>query len=130
MPIVELKFLKNLINANQEKILIEKITQIIVDITSCSRDVVTIIFDEIKKDGWGSSGKATNSPLYHPIVIIDILIGKTKKQKADIIKAITNSVCEITNCPQKKAVIIFRDVQLENWGSNGIPKKSKLFDRI
>lgn len=124
MPVIKIDFLEGQTEDEQKGVLVKKITQSVCEVVKCARDVVTIIFNEIRKNNWGSAGKQTDRPLYHPIVTIDILDGKTKEQKSALIEAITRDICEITQCAREGVVIIFHDISRDDWGSGGLPKSA------
>ena len=59
-----------------------------------------------------------------PVITIDILDGKTEKQKQQLVEKITDAVCEITQCPREVVTVIFHDIPRTNWGSGGKLKTS------
>ncbi|MFA5828873.1 MAG: tautomerase family protein [Candidatus Gracilibacteria bacterium] len=124
MPVIKIDFIEGQINGEQKGELIEKITKSVCEIAKCSQEVVTIIINDVAKGNWGSVGKQTEKPLYHPIVSIDMLDGKTAEQKRALIEAITNDLCEISRCDRKGVVIIFHDISRDDWGSGGLPKSA------
>lgn len=124
MPVIKIDFIEGQIEGEKKGKLIEKITKSVCEIAKCAQEVVTIIINDVAKGNWGSAGKQSEKPLYHPIVSIDMLEGKTVEQKRALIEAITNNICEIIQCDSKGVVIIFHDISRNDWGSGGLPKSA------
>lgn len=124
MPVIKIDFIEGRINGEQKGKLIENVTKSVCEIAKCAQEVVTIIINDVAKGNWGSVGKQSEKTLYHPIVSIDMLEGKTVEQKRALIEAITNNICEIFQCDRKGVVIIFHDISRDDWGSGGLPKSA------
>jgi 4-oxalocrotonate tautomerase len=124
MPFIKINMLEGRADGEQKSALVELITKSVCDIVKCSREVVTVIFDEIRSNDWGSAGKTTDKPLFHPVVTIDMLDGKTKEQKRELIDAITGNITETTDSAREGVVIIFHDISRDDWGSGGLPKSA------
>jgi len=59
MPLVQIKVFENELSQSQSAELIERITEIVTDITSEKiREVTWVIIDEIKSGQWGVGGNA------------------------------------------------------------------------
>ena len=54
-----------------------------------------------------------------PIVKIELFEGRTKEQKAELAKAITDAVVEIARTTADDTIVIFHDVARENWAKAG-----------
>ena len=50
-----------------------------------------------------------------PIVKIELYAGRTKEQKAELAKAITDAVVNIARTTADETIVIFTDVERENW---------------
>ena len=46
--------------------------------------------------------------------------GRTKEQKAELAKAITDAVVDIARTTADDTIVIFTDVERENWAKGGI----------
>lgn len=56
-----------------------------------------------------------------PYVNVQITKGATKQQKADVIKDITDSLCERLGKQPKHIHIVIQEIEEENWGFAGLP---------
>ncbi len=54
-----------------------------------------------------------------PIVRITWFAGRTKEQKAELAKAITEAVVRIGQTKAESTLIVFEDVPKENWAQAG-----------
>lgn len=54
-----------------------------------------------------------------PIVKVTWLAGRTREQKAELVKAITESVARIGHTSAEQTVVLFEDVSHENWARAG-----------
>ena len=54
-----------------------------------------------------------------PIVRVGMWTGRTKQQKADLARAITDAMVNIANTSPEHTIIIFEDIQREDWAENG-----------
>jgi 4-oxalocrotonate tautomerase len=55
-----------------------------------------------------------------PIVKVEMWTGRTKEQKAELARAITEAVVNIARTTPEETVIIFQDVDRENWAKAGV----------
>ena len=54
-----------------------------------------------------------------PIVRVEMWPGRSKAQKAELAKAITEAMVKIAKTPPEATTIIFDDVAKENWAIGG-----------
>ena len=54
-----------------------------------------------------------------PIVRIEMWAGRTKSQKAELARAVTDAMVNIAHTTPESTIIIFNDVERENWAENG-----------
>lgn len=54
-----------------------------------------------------------------PIVRVEMWPGRTKEQKAELAKAITDAIVKIVKAPPEATTIVFEDVAKENWAIGG-----------
>jgi len=55
-----------------------------------------------------------------PIVRVEMWPGRTREQKAELAKAITEAVVRIAKTTPEATTIIFEDVDKENWAVAGV----------
>ena len=55
-----------------------------------------------------------------PIVKVEMYAGRTKEQKAELAKAITDAVVDIAKTTAEDTIVVFTDVDRENWAKGGI----------
>ena len=54
-----------------------------------------------------------------PIVKVEMFAGRSKEQKAELAKAITDAVVNIARTTADDTIVIFTDVERENWARGG-----------
>ena len=54
-----------------------------------------------------------------PILRVSLWSGKTKQQKADLAKALTDTVVQVTKVPAQAVTIQFEEMPKENWATGG-----------
>jgi len=54
-----------------------------------------------------------------PIVRVEWLEGRTRKQKLKLAQAITKAFVEVTHVPEEQVWIVFRDVDRSDWAMGG-----------
>jgi len=57
-----------------------------------------------------------------PIVEITLMEGRTKQQKADLMKAVTEAVVASIAAPAAAVRVILREIPAEHFAVGGIPK--------
>ncbi len=55
-----------------------------------------------------------------PVVRIEMWTGRTKEQKAELAKVITDAMVKIAKTAPEHTTIIFEDVKKENWAIGGV----------
>jgi 4-oxalocrotonate tautomerase len=55
-----------------------------------------------------------------PIIVVNMVEGRTDKQKEDLIKEITKGAAKALSEPEKAIQVIINDVSMANWGIEGI----------
>jgi len=56
-----------------------------------------------------------------PIVTINILEGRTKEQKTNLIKNVSTAVIETLTVPSESVRVIINEMPFENYGIAGLP---------
>ena len=54
-----------------------------------------------------------------PILRVSMWSGRTKDQKAELAKALTDTMVQVANVPPQSVMIQFEDLPKENWASGG-----------
>jgi len=55
-----------------------------------------------------------------PVIMIEWLSGRTKEQKAQMAKAVTDAMVDIGKTAADGVHIVFHDVPKENWSAGGV----------
>jgi len=55
-----------------------------------------------------------------PVITVQQIAGRSKQQKTELMKKITEAFVDIYNVPAEGVMIIFQDLQDEDWGRNGV----------
>ena len=54
-----------------------------------------------------------------PIVRVEMWTGRTKAQKQELARAITEMVCNIAHTTPEKTIVVFQDIDKEDWAEAG-----------
>jgi len=54
-----------------------------------------------------------------PILRVSLWSGRTKEQKAELAKALTDTMVQVAKVPVQSVTIQFEDLPKENWASGG-----------
>jgi 4-oxalocrotonate tautomerase len=60
-----------------------------------------------------------------PLVQINMITGRTKEKKEELIYEITKTVSEIADAPIDSIHVIFNEVEPEDWGLEGASLKKR-----
>ena len=55
-----------------------------------------------------------------PIVRVEMWSGRTKSQKAELARVITEAMVTIAHTTPEATIVIFEDVARENWATSGV----------
>ena len=55
-----------------------------------------------------------------PIVRVEMWPGRTREQKAELARAITDAIVSIAKTTPEATTVIFEDVLRENWATGGV----------
>jgi 4-oxalocrotonate tautomerase len=55
-----------------------------------------------------------------PVITIQQIAGRTKKQKTEVMKKITEAFVDVYDVPGEGVMIIFQDLEDDDWGRNGV----------
>jgi 4-oxalocrotonate tautomerase len=54
-----------------------------------------------------------------PIIHVEMFSGRTQAQKRELARAITEAVCNVAQTTPEATIVIFQDVERENWAQSG-----------
>ncbi|MFN3550792.1 MAG: tautomerase family protein [Endomicrobiia bacterium] len=54
-----------------------------------------------------------------PIIKIEMWEGRDKDTKKKLVEKLTQTVCEVLNCPKNLVTIVIYDIPKYNWGLEG-----------
>jgi|WetSurMetagenome_2_1015567.scaffolds.fasta_scaffold1074440_2 4-oxalocrotonate tautomerase len=57
-----------------------------------------------------------------PVISVDMVAGKTAKQKRMLIEGFTRTACEVIGCEPDRVTVILREIPPNSWGKSGKPK--------
>jgi 4-oxalocrotonate tautomerase len=60
-----------------------------------------------------------------PIVNVRLLKGRSKQQKDEMSRRITEAVCDVANVPKEGVWLVFEDVEAEDWYTAGVSADDK-----
>lgn len=60
-----------------------------------------------------------------PIVRISMWPGRTKAQKKELARVVTEAVVTIAHATPESTIVIFEDIAKENWASGGVLASDK-----
>jgi 4-oxalocrotonate tautomerase len=55
-----------------------------------------------------------------PILRVSLWAGRTKEQKAELAKALTDAMVKVAKVPPEAVTIMFEELPKENWASRGV----------
>ena len=55
-----------------------------------------------------------------PVITVQQIAGRSKQQKTEIMEKITKAFVDVYDVPAEGVMIIFQDLQDEDWGRNGV----------
>lgn len=55
-----------------------------------------------------------------PIIRVSLWAGKTKEQKAELAKALTDTMVKVAKVPAEAVTIMFEELPKENWATKGV----------
>jgi 4-oxalocrotonate tautomerase len=60
-----------------------------------------------------------------PIVQIDMIEGRTTEQKRELVKKVTEAICQTANCPAEAVTIVIREAAKQHIAKAGILMSDK-----
>ena len=60
-----------------------------------------------------------------PIIQVEMLKGRKKEKKREMVKEVTEAVSRTANCPKEAVKIIIREMDFENFSEAGVLRSDK-----
>lgn len=125
MPYVNLKIIKNQVNAEKKKELMSGLTDLIVDIMGRERKYTVITIDEIEGSQWSIGGilidQNTFNKEINTFINIKVSKGTTNADEMNrMIKATKELVIKILGNSAETNYVIIDELNPEGWGFDGI----------
>ncbi len=54
-----------------------------------------------------------------PIIRVEMWTGRSKEQKAELAKALTDAIVRVANTSADHTIVVFDDIDKENWAEGG-----------
>ena len=54
-----------------------------------------------------------------PVLRVSMWSGRTKEQKSELAKALTDAMVQVANVPSQAVIIMFEELPKENWATEG-----------
>ena len=55
-----------------------------------------------------------------PLIKVQLLPGRTREQKKDLVESLTRETCRAVGCPPEAVVVVIEEQPTENWGFGGV----------
>ena len=55
-----------------------------------------------------------------PILRVSLWAGRTKEQKTELAKALTDTMVKVAKVPPEAVTVMFEELPKENWATNGV----------
>jgi len=125
MPFVNLKLVNGQASSEQKKLLIEGITELIVDIMGRDRDFTVITVDELARDDWAIGGKTLEqASLENRIVsFVNIKVSKgttNSDEMARMMKATKELMVGVLGNSDETNYFIIDELNSDGWGFDGL----------
>ncbi len=123
MPYVNVKVVKQQVTAEQKKLLIEGVMDIIVSIMKRNPALTVVVLDEIDQDNWFIAGKPVSEGVHEKFSYIEIRISKGTsniKQMDEVIKAGKALTARVLGSSDRTNYVIINELNPEAWGFDGL----------
>lgn len=54
-----------------------------------------------------------------PILRVSLWVGRSKEEKADLARALTDTMVKVAKVPEEAVTVMFEELPKENWASKG-----------
>ena len=125
MPFINLKLVKGQVSSEQKKILIEGITDLIVNIMGRDRDFTVITVDELGRDNWAIGGKALEHTSLEKRIVsfVNIKVSKgttNSDEMARMMKATKDLLVGVLGNSDETNYFIIDELNSDGWGFDGL----------
>jgi 4-oxalocrotonate tautomerase len=125
MPYVNIKAVKQQINAESKQLLVDGVMNIIVKIMGRNKDLTVITFDEVESSNWyiGGQPMSTTGKQHGKLICVEIKISRgtsNPQQMLDVIKAGRDLVEHVLGTGDITNYFIINELNPDSWGFDGI----------
>jgi len=125
MPFINLKLVKGQVSSEQKKILIEGITDLIVNIMGRDRDFTVITVDELGRDNWAIGGKTLEHTSLEKRIVsfVNIKVSKgttNSDEMARMMKATKDLLVGVLGNSDETNYFIIDELNSDGWGFDGL----------
>lgn len=117
MPFINIKILEDQLNEKEKLVLIEKLTDLIVNVMKRDRDFTTVVIDEIKPSSWAIGGKIISKDQNVSFVNIKVSKGTTNPEEISIMQKSVKELMEsLMNNHVDANYFIIDELNSTGWG--------------
>lgn len=117
MPFINVKIIEDQLNEKEKLILIEKLTDLIVNVMKRDKDFTTVVIDEIKPSSWAIGGKIISKDQNVSFVNIKVSKGTTNPEEISIIQKSVKELMEsLMNNHVDANYFIIDELNSTGWG--------------
>ncbi len=121
MPFVNVKIIENQFDDSKKRILIEKLTDLIVTVMGRDKEFTTIVIDEIKPSSWAIGGKMISNEDSVSFVNIKVSKGTTNPDEIAIMhKKVKELMSTLLNNHLEANYFIIDELNSTGWGFGDI----------
>ncbi|MDI6049869.1 tautomerase family protein [Flavobacterium sp. XS2P24] len=125
MPYVNLKFVKEQVNKEQKKLLVDGVMDIIADLMGRNRDLTVITIDELDPENWIVGGKSLEETQnnHGKVSYVNIKISKGTSNPVEmtsVIEAGKKLVQNVLGSNDLTNFFIIEELNPDGWGFDGI----------
>ncbi|AIF54129.1 2-hydroxymuconate tautomerase family protein [Pelosinus sp. UFO1] len=125
MPFVNLKLVKGQTTSEQKKLIIEGITDLIVNIMGRDRNFTVITIDELEKDQWAIGGETFDHLSFEKRIVsfvnIKVSKGTTNPNEMErMMKATKELMISILGTCDETSYFIIDELNPDGWGFDGM----------
>lgn len=92
MPFINVKIIENQFNESKKQELIEKLTDLVVEVMNREKDLTVIVIDEIKLSSWAVGGKCIKPKESVSFVNIKVSKGTTNPEEVSVMQKKTKQL--------------------------------------
>ncbi|THB67111.1 MAG: 4-oxalocrotonate tautomerase [Desulfovibrio sp.] len=122
MPFVNVKLAKGQVDADKKQQIIEKLTNLIVEVMDRDRSLTTVVVDDIEPGSWAIGGKAID-PEQDGVSFVNIKVSKgttNAGEMADMLHRTKAMMQEVLGNHATANYCIIDELNPSGWGFDGI----------